>query len=187
MLEDVNQEVAVLPNLQRALSSYEVDSWKTLRPEITETMATKSTFTSLIGLIVVMIASIGILNLQLMAVFERTREMGVLAAMGMKGRQIMGIFLLEGTLIGLIGAVIGCLIGVALLAAVGAAGGVDLSFASGMGGDIMALMGNRLYPATTPASVIARGAIVVVIAALASLYPAWQASRKEPAAALHHV
>lgn len=187
MLEDVNQEVAVLPNLQSALTSYEVDSWKTLRPEITETMATKGTFTSLIGLIVVMIASIGILNLQLMAVFERTREMGVLAAMGMKGRQIMGIFLLEGTLIGLVGAVIGCLLGVGLLAAVNAAGGVDLSFAAGMGGDIMALMGSRLSPATTPASVLARGAIVVVIAALASLYPAWQASRKEPAAALHHV
>ncbi len=68
-----------------------------------------------------------------------------------------------------------------------AAGGVDLSFAAGMGGDIMALMGSRLYPATTSASVLARGAIVVVIAALASLYPAWQASRKEPAAALHHV
>jgi putative ABC transport system permease protein len=151
-------------------------------------MATKGTFTSLIGLFVVMIASIGILNLQLMAVFERTREMGVLAAMGMKGRQIMGIFLLEGTLIGVVGAVIGCLLGVASAGCgSGAAGGVDLSFAAGMGEDIMALMGSRLYPATTPASVIARGAIVVVIAALASLYPAWQASRKEPAAALHHV
>jgi len=186
MLEDVNQEVAVLPNLQQALTGYEVDSWKTLKPEFTETMSTKSTFTNLIGLIVVMIASIGILNLQLMAVFERTREMGVLAAMGMKGRQIMGLFLLEGTLIGLIGAVVGCLLAVGLLAAVTAAGGIDLSFAAGMG-DIMALLGNRLYPATTPASVLVRGGIVVVIAALASLYPAWQASRKEPAAALHHV
>ena len=52
--------------------------------------------------------AIGILNLMLMAVFERTREMGVLAAMGMKGRQIMSLFVLEGAFIGLIGAVIGC-------------------------------------------------------------------------------
>ena len=52
---------------------------------------------------------IGILNLMLMAVFERTREMGVLAAMGMKGRQIMALFVYEGAFIGLLGGVIGCL------------------------------------------------------------------------------
>ena len=186
MLQDVNQEVAVLPNLQSELPSYEVDSWKTLKPEITETMSTKAMFTNLIGLIVVMIASIGILNLQLMAVFERTREMGVLAAMGMKGGQIMWLFLLEGTMIGLLGAVVGCLLGVGLLALINQAGGFNLGFATNMG-DIMALMGDRLLPRVTVSGVLVRGLAVVVIAALASLYPAWQASRKEPAAALHHV
>ena len=186
MLQDVNQEVAVLPNLQSELPSYEVDSWKTLKPEITETMSTKAMFTNLIGLIVVMIASIGILNLQLMAVFERTREMGVLAAMGMKGGQIMWLFLLEGTMIGLLGAVVGCLLGVGLLALINQAGGFNLGFATNMG-DIMALMGDRLYPSVTTTGVLVRGLAVGVIAALASLYPAWQASRTEPAAALHHV
>jgi ABC-type lipoprotein release transport system permease subunit len=48
-------------------------------------------------------------------------------------------------------------------------------------------MGNRLYPAITLADVLGRGVLVIVIAALASLYPAWQAARKEPAQALHHV
>ncbi len=112
--------------------------------------------------------------------------MGVLAAMGMKGRQVMWLFLLEGTMIGLIGAIVGCLLAVGLLSAINQAGGFNLGFAGSMG-DITALMGDRLYPAITPSSIFVRGAIVVVIAALASLYPAWQASRKEPAAALHHV
>ena len=62
----------------------------------------------------IVIASIGILNLMLMAVFERTREMGVLAALGMKGRQVMGLFLLEGSLIGVVGAVIGGGLGLSL-------------------------------------------------------------------------
>ncbi len=185
-LQDVNQEVAVLPNLQRELPGYEVDSWKTLKPEITETLSSKAMFTNIMGIVVVLIASIGILNLQLMAVFERTREMGVLAAMGMKGRQVMWLFLLEGTMIGLIGAIVGCLLAVGLLSAINQAGGFNLGFAGSMG-DVTALMGDRLYPAITPSSIFVRGAIVVVIAALASLYPAWQASRKEPAAALHHV
>jgi ABC-type lipoprotein release transport system permease subunit len=109
----------------------------------------------------------------------------VLAALGMKGRQIMGLFLLEGTLIGLVGAVIGCLLGLLLLGVVGQVG-IDLSFASGMG-EIGALMGDRLYPSVTVGGVISRGVAVAFIAMLASLYPAWQAARQEPAEALHHV
>jgi ABC-type lipoprotein release transport system permease subunit len=137
------------------------------------------------GLIVVLIASIGVLNLMMMAVFERTREMGVLAALGMKGRQIMGLFLLEGALIGGVGAIIGCILGGLLLGIVGQVG-IDLGYASGMG-EITALMGDRLYPSVTLVGIVSRGAVVAIIATLASLYPAWQASRKEPAEALHHV
>jgi ABC-type lipoprotein release transport system permease subunit len=49
------------------------------------------------------------------------------------------------------------------------------------------MMGSRLYPSVQPSTVLLSGLAVTVIAALASLYPAWQASRKEPAAALHHI
>lgn len=184
-LADAAHEAMVLAALREALPGYEVDSWATLRPEIRETMDTKQVFTSIFGLIVVLIASIGILNLQLMAVFERTREMGVLAALGMKGRQIMGLFLTEGTLIGVVGAAIGCTLGAALLAAL-ASVGLDFSFASGVG-EVTALMGDRIYPSIDAVDIISRGVTVAVIAALASLYPAWQAARKEPAEALHHV
>jgi len=185
-LSDVSAEGAVIPALQAALPGYEVDSWKTLKPELSETMATKQVFVSIIGLIVIMIASIGILNLQLMAVFERTREMGVLAALGMKGRQIMLLFLVEGTLIGVVGAVIGCLLGVAVVMLIRQNGGIYFGFAGNMG-EITALMGDRLMPYLSASDVVGRGVIVAVIAAIASLYPAWQAARKEPATALHHV
>jgi ABC-type lipoprotein release transport system permease subunit len=184
-LHDTGQEKAVLTRLRAALPDVEVDSWQTLKPEIRETMQTKQVFTTVMGLIVVLIASIGILNLMMMAVFERTREMGVLAALGMKGRQIMGLFLLEGMLIGLVGAGIGCVLGSLLLGLVGQVG-IDLSFASGMG-EVGALMGDRLYPSVPLAGIISRGLVVALIAMLAALYPAWQAARKEPAEALHHV
>ncbi|MEZ4638791.1 MAG: FtsX-like permease family protein [Caldilineaceae bacterium] len=185
VLDETGKENMIMPALQDALPGYEVDSWKTLRPEMTETIEMKSTFTSIFGLIVLLIASIGILNLMLMAVFERTREMGVLASLGMKGGQITTLFLIEGMLIGVVGAVIGCILGYALLWAV-AQVGIDIGFSEGMG-EITALMGSRLYPYVTTAGVINRGIAVAVIAALASIYPAWQASRKEPAEALHHV
>jgi ABC-type lipoprotein release transport system permease subunit len=184
-LQSVGQEEAVIPALQAVLSGYEIDSWDTLRPEIQETIATKLAFTSVFGLIVVFIASIGILNIQLMAAFERTREIGVLAAMGMKGRQILNVFLLEGTAIGVVGAVIGSLLSILLLGVL-AQVGIGFSFASGIS-EMTALMGDRIYPSITAGDIISRGVTVVVIVTIASLYPAWQASRKEPAKALHYV
>lgn len=184
-LEQVGQEKGVVAALQPALPGYEVDSWETLRPEMRQTLDSKSTFTTFFGFIVLLIASIGVLNLMLMAVFERTREMGVLAALGMKGRQIMGLFVLEGALIGAVGAVAGCGLSLALLWLLGLRG-LDFSFASGMG-EITALMGDRIFPRVTVLSVVGRGLLVVVIAALAALYPALQAARKQPADALHQV
>lgn len=184
-MRQVGSEDSAMSSLQAQLPSYEVDSWQTLRPEIRQTLDSKFAFTSFIGLVVLIIGGIGILNLMLMAVFERTREMGVLAALGMKSRQIMGLFVLEGAFIGVLGALVGCGLG-ALLIGIAGKIGISLSGASGMG-EVMALLGDRLYPTITLADLIGRGVLVIVIAALASLYPAWQASRQEPAQALHHV
>jgi len=182
----VGNENVVIGDLQADLQDYEVDSWETLKPEIRQTMDVKSQFTTIFGLIVVMIACIGILNLMLMAVYERTREMGVLAALGMKGRQIMGLFLLEGAMIGVVGAAAGCILGWLVLLAINQAGGIDLSVASEMG-EITALMGDHIYASTNLSDILRFGFMVAFMAALASLIPAWQASRKEPAETLHHV
>ena len=184
-LQSVGQEAAVQAALQSALRGYEVDTWQTLRPEIRQALDTKFAFTSFLGFVVVFIACIGIFNLMLMAVFERTREMGVLAALGLKARQVMGLFLLEGTMIGAVGALLGCALGV-LLVLIIARQGLDFSYASGVG-EVGALLGGRIYPAITIGDLVSRAVVVTLIASLASLYPAWQASRKEPAQALHYV
>ncbi|MCB9136920.1 MAG: ABC transporter permease [Caldilineaceae bacterium] len=185
-LSQTGREDEIVPRLKSELPGYEVDSWATLRPEIREAMESKAAFTSIFGFIVLFIAAIGILNLMLMAVFERTREMGVLAALGMKGRQLMGLFVLEGSLIGLLGAILGGALGMGLMALINQMGGIDLSYTQGMG-EMTALMGDRLYPSITLTNVINRGVAVVFITALASLYPAWQAVHREPAQALHYV
>ncbi|HEY4720289.1 MAG TPA: ABC transporter permease, partial [Anaerolineae bacterium] len=125
-LKAIGSEDSVMAALQANLPNYEVDSWQTLKPDLRQTLDTKFAFSSFFGIVVLFIASIGILNLLLMAVFERTREMGVLAALGMKGRQVMGLFLLEGSLIGVVGAVLGCGVGLILIGAMGQVG-IDLS------------------------------------------------------------
>jgi lipoprotein-releasing system permease protein len=103
----------------------------------------------------------------------------------MKGREVMALFLCEGALIGAVGAAVGCTLGWALLLYLG---NVGLDFTQGGNmGEITALMGERIYPSYTLTELIGRGITVSIIAALASLYPAWQAARQEPAQALHHV
>lgn len=184
-LVSFGQESTLVKAFQAELPNYEVDSFETLRPEMRQTLQVKGTVTTIFGFIVLLIASIGILNLMLMAVFERTREMGVLAALGMKGRQLMGLFLLEGAYIGLVGALVGCILGWLLVWGVGQVG-IDFSFAADMG-EVTALMGDRLYPVISIEDIISYGISVIVIAALASLFPAWQAARKQPAVALHHI
>jgi ABC-type lipoprotein release transport system permease subunit len=189
-LQRIGQEDKLIASLEPELPDYELDSFYTLQPEIQQALATKSTFTSALGFIVLLMASIGILNIMLMAVYERTREMGVLSALGMKGRQLMGLFMLEGTFIGLIGAVLGCTISYLLILYLERTGlnfggifGESLSQA----GDVYALIGDYIYPTIPLLNVIYYGLAVIFIAALASILPAWQAARSEPAESLHHV
>ncbi len=184
-LESVGQEETVVTALRAALPGYEVASWQELNPEMNQSLEVDKQVMNIFGLIVLLIAGVGILNLMLMAVFERTREIGLLAAMGLKRREILMLFLLEGVLIGLLGALVGCVLGGVVVSVVGQSG-IGFSGASEMG-EMMALMGDRLYPKFQMDLLIGRALTVAVIAALASLYPAWQASKREPAEALHYV
>jgi ABC-type lipoprotein release transport system permease subunit len=190
-LEEVGQEPPVVERLQTALPGYEVDAWDTLDPSTKEMMELEDQIMSMFGLVILLIAGVGILNLMLMAVFERTREIGVLAAMGLKRWETMVLFLLEGVLIGLLGALAGSLLGVAISAYFGRVG---LDFMALYGGvemgelsELIGMLGDRIYFRIGLGVLVERALTVAVIAALASLYPAWQASRREPAEALHYV
>jgi len=190
-LEQVGQEAPVVERLRTALPGYEVDAWDTLDPSTKEMMALEAQIMDMFGLVILLIAGVGILNLMLMAVFERTREIGLLAAMGLKRRETVALFLLEGVLIGLLGALAGSVLGGVIGAYFGRVGidwvalygGMDIGEYSGLIG----LMGDRLYLRIGIGVLAGRALTVGVIAALASLYPAWQASRREPAEALHYV
>jgi len=185
-LNSVGNEAPTVAALSAALPGVEVASWMDLNPALLNTYALGEQMISIFGVIVLMIAAIGILNLMLMAVFERTREIGLLGALGLKRLQIMGLFLMEGTWIGVIGAVIGCVLGGIAIVATIQLGGFDLS-SMNEAGQATALMGNKLYPMLEWGSLGTRVITVIIIAALASLYPSWQAAHREPAEALHFV
>ena len=189
ILEKIGEEDALIDNIAPNFPNHEVDSIYTLRPEFREALDIDRVIGLMLGGIMLLMGAIGILNLMLMAVFERTREMGVLATMGLKGRQVMGLFVLEGAFIGLVGAVIGCLISWLLIMWLNRTG-IDFSAMYtdlDQAGELYALMGTQLYPAISVTTIIVYGLAAVVIAALAALIPAWQAANREPAESLHFV
>jgi len=183
-LERVGQEQPVVASLRSALPGYEVDSWYTLNPEMMQALVVNEQVMSIFGLVVLLIAAVGILNILLMAVFERTREIGILAALGLKQRQILALFLQEGVLMGLLGALAGSVLGGAVVWYLSRVG---LKWAASEYSELTALMGDRIYFRMGIDQLLGRALTVAVIAALASLYPAWQASKREPAEALHYV
>ena len=184
-LKDLGQESAVMRELAPTMAGYEMTSWRTNFPELTQTMATKTAGMDAFGVIMLCVAGIGTLNLMLMAVYERTREIGVLGALGLKPGQISRLFLLEGILMGVIGAFAGVGLGLALNAILGQVGFDFSQFADVTA--YTALIDGRVYStlglAKTPQYLVT----AIGISILASFYPAREAARREPASALHYV
>lgn len=131
-----------------------------------------------IRVMLVGIVLIAVMNVMMMAVYERIREIGMISAIGTPPHRILALFLAEGALLGIAGTAIGVALSLALVAALNV---WPVSFAFGRDQVLV------LAPALAAADALRIGGIVVVIAILASLQPAWKAARMEPIAALRHV
>jgi ABC-type lipoprotein release transport system permease subunit len=184
-LNDIGREAGVVAALAPMLPGYEVDSWDKSYPELATAISSKNVVMDIFSVIIQAIAGIGVLNLLLMAVFERTREIGLLGAMGLKPRQIASLFILEGVLIGVAGVLAGIALGIAFNASF-AQVGFDYSSFAGVA-DYMALISGRVYPSLGTGKLVERSLVVLIICTLAAWIPAREASRREPAQALHYV
>lgn len=135
----------------------------------------------IINMIVLGVTATVIVNTLLMSVLERTREIGILSAIGMKGRQVVALFLAEASLLALGGIFVGGLMGWALSAYFGKVG---IYFGNlGISGDM--LLTDRIYTELTIDSAVSLVVTAFLITVFASLYPARMASRMEPVEALH--
>jgi ABC-type lipoprotein release transport system permease subunit len=184
-LKQLGQEPAVINAMKTSLPGYEMDSWQTNYPDLQSAIESKGAAMNVFGVIILFISGIGILNLLLMAVYERTREIGLLAALGMRPNQISSLFVLEGALLGLIGVGCGIVLGVAFNFWLGRVG-LDYSQFSSVS-QYMALISSRIYPTLGLEKIVQRGLTALIIAVLASFYPAHEAAQNEPAQSLHYV
>ena len=184
-LNRIGTEPALMNTLKPLLPGYEMASWQTNYPELQNAIQTKGSFMNIFSFIIMVIVGIGILNLLLMAVYERTREIGLMAALGLRPGQISILFILEGTMMGLVGIAFGVLLGLLINAGLGRVG-MDFSAFTSMS-EYTALISGNVYPTLGLEKLVSHVLVVLVIAIVASFYPAIEAANQEPAKSLHYV
>ncbi len=185
-LKDFSRLSDAVRNLEGGLSGevnkegrsiFEVHSWEQLSPFFNiARMIDVMTF--FIKIMLIAIVLISIMNVMVMAVYERIREIGTIAAIGTLPGKILSMFVVEGFCLGVLGAVIGSLIGAAVVLIVNLIG---IRF------DFGHQKGLLLAATVDPIDLLIISAIVIVVSVLASLQPAFKASRMEPITALRHV
>jgi putative ABC transport system permease protein len=134
--------------------------------EISDVIDQITRFVTGIGVISLVVGAIGIANVMLVSVTERTREIGIMKAVGARNRDVMGVFVIEAALLGTLGSILGVPLGI--LVGYGAAGYADVTFA------------------LAPEWIVLAVVVGLLVGVLAGLYPAWRAARVDPIDALRH-
>ncbi|MDH5360408.1 MAG: FtsX-like permease family protein, partial [Gammaproteobacteria bacterium] len=181
LISHQREELDTLANrLRERFPNFEVMTWKELLPLLIAAVELYDAILIFWYLIIFIAMSFGLVNTLLMAVFERTREIGLFQALGMKPTFIILQILVESLILLLIGLAIGNLL--AWLTVLSLSGGINLAaFAEGME---WVQMGSLLIPLLYMDDVITSNMLVIVLGLFASLYPAVRAARAVPVDAI---
>ena len=151
------------------LTGLKAESWMQTNAQLVNALASQSLSTSIITFFVALSVAFGIASVLAISVTQRTREIGILRAMGIRRSQILQVFLLQGALLGLIGSAVGASFGYLLVMAFN-------------------VFGPKLFYIELPSYLIGSAtAIATVVGILAALAPAWRASRLDPVQAIRYV
>ena len=185
-LKDMRQLDKVFATLSSTLESirnkmdkpvFEIHTWEKLTP-FANIAKMIDLMTLFIKGMLVAIVLVSIMNVMVMAVYERINEIGTIAAIGTSPGKILALFLTEGLLLGVFGTLLGIVMSLVTIAGLKAA---RISF------DFGQQQGIILNPSITLPDIVAIALIVIAIAVLGSLQPAWKAARMDPITALRHV
>jgi putative ABC transport system permease protein len=162
---------------QQGKPIFELHTWEKLSPFFNiARMIDLMTF--FIKLMLIAIVLISIMNVMVMAVYERIREIGTIAAIGTLPGKILSMFVIEGFCMGVGGALIGDIVGISL---------VHILNLFKITYDFGQQKGFVLQAGVSPADILVISATVIIVSVIASLQPAFKASRMEPIQALRHV
>jgi putative ABC transport system permease protein len=175
-LADLEARVSDLKN-RKGLSIFQLHAWEKFVPfaKVAKLIDYISVF---IKVILVSVVLFSIMNVLIMAVYERVREIGTISAIGTRPTTVLGLFLSEGFLLGLVGTLIGIAISLVLVYLLNL-WTINMPFGRQ---EI-----NIIQPTLTVWEVVSTGILTILVAVLASFQPAWKASRMDPITALRHI
>ena len=173
-------------NVQNTITTYYSSNVRVISPgqilsSIQAITGQLTVFLGSIGAVSLFVATVGIVNTMYVSVMERTREIGILKAIGYRPKQIMGMFLSEAALTGVIGAFCGLALGYVLSFLMGGLlGGTFRGPGGGFGGGI------TIQPVFSSELILFSLVFPVILATIAGLYPAWRASKMNAVVALKY-
>jgi putative ABC transport system permease protein len=168
-VKDVEKKIDELVN--RKQQKVEIRDFESLIRNVEESMNSMTRFLMAIAAVSLLVAGVGILNIMLMSTMERTREIGVMRAIGAPRKTVLFIFLTESAILGLVGSVIG-----AFLSYLGA-----FFIISSMGYST-----NYIFDPSSAIYILQGLAVGIMTSILSGFYPAWKASSVEPMEALRY-
>jgi len=154
-------------------------TWKDLNPLTVQFESLANSYIGIFYLIVLAISASVVINTLIMSVYERTREVGILSAVGMRGGRIMMLFLAECALLAVGGVLIGVILGWGATLLFNIHG-----FYIAKMGITGILVGNSIFARLTLSNLISLSILTFIITVLSGLYPAIMASRLQPVEAL---
>lgn len=185
-IDDPNAAAASATQIENFLNESELEilPWQKISPSFYQWIEFDNAFIWLIFIIFMIVVAIGILNTVLMGVLERTREFGILMALGTRPKEIIMIVSWESLILGFIGCIAGTLIGFGLTTHFGSAG-IDLSvFTSALNSFYMDPI---IYPRMQTTTLGLSVGLVMVTSLVVSIYPAWHASHLKPVEAIRSI
>jgi putative ABC transport system permease protein len=162
---------------QQGKPIFDVRTWEKLSP-FYNVARMIDVMTFFIKLMLIAIVLVSIMNVMIMAVFERIREIGTISAIGTMPKKILSLFLIEGFSLGVLGVAAGNILAMVVVLVINL---LKITFNFGRQSGLV------LSPSLTAGDILWISAIVIIVSVAAALQPAFKASRMEPVEALRHV
>ena len=180
-ISNLDQPESITDSLAAKLPDLEVLSWKKLQPELAMMTDLVQQFYLIFGIIILAALAFGIVNTMLMVVLERTRELGMLTAIGMNKRRVFSMIMLESVFLSLTGGIAGMIISYIVIR-ITSNTGINLSqYAEGFGAFGYSAI---VYPQITAGFFGVITILIIITGVISSIYPAMKALKLNPVEAI---